>query len=158
MKSAEGYLRARATSSWLIIDRDSKRIQRPDTNLTRLNSNPGEVRDILRNAVKIESALPGGKAGSPFRVKVSDLDVNLHANNTSYLRWVTDTYNLDFMLQNVPLSVEINYLSESRFDDTVEILTSCSENDAGLFSHSVVRPADSSELCRVRIHWKKILS
>jgi acyl-ACP thioesterase len=158
MKSAEGYLRARAASSWLIINRDSKRIQRPDINLTRLNSNPGEERGILRNPGKIESAFPGRKTSPTFRVKTSDLDVNLHTNNTSYLLWVTDTYDLDFILRNVPFSVEINYLSESRFDDAVEILTSCSGDDPGLFSHSVVRPSDNAELCRVRIRWKKILS
>ena len=30
-----------------------------------------------------------------FRVKVSDLDVNLHTNNVRYIKWVTDTYDLD---------------------------------------------------------------
>ena len=158
MRSAGGQRLARATSSWLIIDRDSKRIQRPDNNLTRLNSDPGEGNGILRNAGKIEAALPGGKTTQPFKVKISDLDVNHHTNNTSYLRWVSDTYDLDFILRNIPESVEINYLSESRFDDTVEILTSVSDEDAGLFSHSALRPAGSSELCRVRIHWKRILS
>jgi acyl-ACP thioesterase len=158
MKSAGGQLLARATSSWLIIDRDSKRIQRPDNNLTRLNSAvPGEP-GIRRNAEKIEPVVTGGQSSPPFTVRISDLDVNLHTNNTSYLNWVTDTYDLDFMLRNAPLSVEINYLSESRFNDTVEILTSGNDGVPGLFSHSVIRPADNSELCRVRILWKRILS
>ncbi len=158
MKSPGGQLLARATSSWLIIDRDSKRIQRPDNNLTRLNSSvPGEP-GILRNAEKIEPLVTEGQSSPPFKVRISDLDVNLHTNNTSYLNWVTDTYDLDFMLGNAPLSVEINYLSESRFNDTVEILTSGNGDDSGLFSHSVMRPADSTELCRVRILWKRILS
>lgn len=157
MKSGEGQLMARATSSWLIIDRDSKRIQRPDNNLTKLNSTPGENNRLLRNAEKIEQIPPGGKASPAFRVKISDLDINLHTNNTSYLKWVTDTYDLDFMLRNAPLSVEINYLSESRFDDTVEILTHDDSDDPGLYSHSVVRTDDNSELCRVRIRWKRKL-
>lgn len=158
MKSSGGQLLARSTSSWLIIDRDSKRIQRPDNNLTRLNLTiPGES-GMLRNAEKIEPAVTGGQPSPLFNVRISDLDVNLHTNNTSYLNWVTDTYDLDFMLRNAPISVEINYLSESRFNDTVEILTSCNGGDKGLFSHSVVRPDDNTELCRVRIHWRRILS
>lgn len=158
MKSSGGQLLARATSSWLIIGRDSKRIQRPDSNLTRLNSAlPGET-GILRNAEKIEPLVAGGQSSPRFNVRTSDLDVNLHSNNSSYLNWVTDTYDLDFVLRNAPLSVEINYLSESRFNDTVEILTSGNGGDPGLFSHTVIRPADSTELCRVRIHWKRILS
>ena len=157
MESAEGQILARATSSWLIIDRDSKRVQRPDINLTKLNSYLAEKSCTLRNAAKIEAAPPGGSSSQPFRVRISDLDVNLHTNNSSYLLWVIDTYKLDFMLRNVPMTVEINYLSESRFDDTVVIVTSCSENDPDLFSHSAIRPADNTELCRVRIRWKRIL-
>jgi acyl-ACP thioesterase len=30
------------------------------------------------------------ESSAVFRVKVSDLDVNLHTNNVNYLRWVSD--------------------------------------------------------------------
>jgi len=55
----------------------------------------------------------------------------LITNNARYLKWVTNSYDLDFILNNVPLSAEINYLAESRFNESIAIL------------------------CRVRISWKK---
>ena len=57
--------------------------------------------------------LTDGTISPIFRVKVSDLDVNLHTNNVRYLKWVSDTYDLDFVMNNVPQSAEINYLAES---------------------------------------------
>ena len=55
---------------------------------------------------------------------MSDLDVNLHTNNVKYLKWVSDTYNLDFVMKNVPRSAEINYLAESQFNEEIIIKTS----------------------------------
>ena len=59
-----------------------------------------------------------------YRIKVSDLDVNLHTNNVRYLTWVSDCYDLDFVMKNFPRSAEINYLAESQFDEEIVIKTS----------------------------------
>ena len=151
----DGKSVARATSSWLIIDRDTKRIQRPDNNLSRLNSElPGE-KAFHRNAMKLEPVGRNGRNTSPFRVTISDLDVNLHTNNTRYLKWVTDSYDLDFVLNSVPLSAEINYLAESHFNENIAITISEESSDSNVFSHSIMRTSDNTELCRVRICWKK---
>jgi medium-chain acyl-[acyl-carrier-protein] hydrolase len=151
----DGRSIARATSSWLIIDLDTKRIQRPDNNLSRLNSElPGE-KTFPRNAMKLESAVGNDCNSRPFRVTISDLDINLHTNNTRYLKWVTDSYDLDFILNNVPLSAEINYLAESRFNESSAINISKESNDSNVLNHSIMRTSDNTELCRVRISWKK---
>jgi acyl-ACP thioesterase len=88
-------------------------------------------------------------------VKVSDLDVNLHTNNVRYLKWASDCYDLDFIMNNDPQSAEINYLAESKFDEEI-IIKSSVENETGSFhSHSIFRTSDNKELCRIRIGWKK---
>jgi len=146
---------ARATSSWLIIDRDTKRIQRPDNNLTRLNSELMCEKAFPGNAMKLEPAGGNVRNTPPFHVTISDLDVNLHTNNARYLKWVTDSYDLDFILKNVPLSAEINYLAESRFNESIAIAVSEESNDSNVFNHSIMRTSDNTELCRVRISWKQ---
>lgn len=145
---------ARATSSWLIINRDTRRIQRPDNNLSTLNSDKDGDKALPRNAVKLEPAGQNGIKSSTFSVRLSDLDVNLHTNNARYLRWVTDTYGLDFIMNNVPLSAEINYLAESHFNDSISIMTSEDNNKSGVYNHSIVRTTDNLELCRIQIRWK----
>jgi acyl-ACP thioesterase len=121
---------ARATSSWLIIDRDTWRIKRPD--------------DTTANE----------RYAPQFSVRISDLDLNLHTNNSRYLKWVTDTYDLDFIMNNVPISAEINYLAESRFNDSIAILTSEEKENSSELNHSIMRTSDNTELCRLRINWK----
>ena len=149
----DGRIIAVATSSWLIIDRDTKRIQRPDNLRSSLNSDPSVENVLPRNSVKLEPARSNGRTIPSFRVRVSDLDINLHTNNTRYLKWITDSYDLDFMLNNVPLSAEINYLAESRFNDTISILITEDESGGNFFDHSIIRISDNTELCRVRIRW-----
>jgi acyl-ACP thioesterase len=156
IKFPDGKHIASAASSWLVIDRDSKKIQRLDT---VLNSNSRMIDALPRNAAKLEKIQEENVISSSFRVKVSDLDVNLHTNNTRYLKWVTDTYDLDFSLKNAPFSVEINYLSESVYGDEIAISTAIGAPDRVIHDHCVFRidgmGSEKRELCRIRLFWKE---
>jgi medium-chain acyl-[acyl-carrier-protein] hydrolase len=149
----DGRLIAIASSSWLIIDRTSKKIQRPGELLSQYNpvSNDGLP---VRLAIKLSEFPGAGLTSSEFRVKISDLDVNFHTNNVRYLNWVTDTYDLNFTMHHLPCSAEINYLAESIFNDEIVIRTLKEEGSTGFFGHSVLRAGDNKELCRIRLGWK----
>jgi medium-chain acyl-[acyl-carrier-protein] hydrolase len=144
---------ASGSSSWLIVDRTSKRIQRPDETLTQFNSEVSVKNSLGRNAEKVEPSSGKGHETDNFKIKVSDLDVNLHTNNVRYIKWVTDTYNLDYIMNNTPVSLEVNYLAESVFGEEV-FIRSDSENNSSSYTHSVIRAIDNKELCRMRIDWK----
>jgi medium-chain acyl-[acyl-carrier-protein] hydrolase len=146
---------ASGTSSWLILDQTTKKVQRPDSILSRYNPNLHTDASPVRYATKIDPSAENGFKSHVFRIKVSDLDVNLHTNNVRYLKWVSDTYNLDFILKNNPQSAEINYLAESKFDEEIMIRTSSENNDDSFYNHSIFRTNDNKELCRIRIGWKK---
>ncbi len=146
---------ASGTSSWLILDLTTKRVQRPDSILSEYNPNLHSDNSPIRYANKIDPASDNGKISPVFRVRVTDLDVNLHTNNVRYLKWVNDSYNLDFIMNNVPQSTEINYLAESRFDEEILIKTSAENGIDNCFNHSIFRTNDNKELCRLRIEWRK---
>ena len=143
------------TSSWLILDQTTKKVQRPDSALSRFNFSAYTENSPLRYPAKIDPAGEYGKLSPLFRIKVSDLDVNLHTNNVRYLKWVSDTYDLDFIMKNDPQSAEINYLAESRFDEEILIRTSVGNENSSFHNHSIFRNSDNKELCRIRIGWKK---
>jgi medium-chain acyl-[acyl-carrier-protein] hydrolase len=154
VKYPDGRHIASGTSSWLILDRTTKKVQRPDSILSQYNPNLHTENSSLRYASKIEPSVNG--IISPFfRIKVSDLDVNLHTNNVMYLKWASDSYDLDFIMNNDPQSAEINYLAESRFDEEIMIKTSVENENGSLINHSIFRTSDNKELCRIRIEWKK---
>ncbi|MDR2886396.1 MAG: hypothetical protein LBV26_00075 [Bacteroidales bacterium] len=141
-----------ATSSWLILDQATRKIQRPEAALSYFNRHSEVQESPLRYASKLEAA--GGEAvnSDTFRVRISDLDVNLHTNNVKYLQWINDSYDIDFVKQNTVYSTEINYLSESFYNDEVFLQARAGNN--GYYSHSVIR-SDGRELCRVRLGWKQ---
>jgi acyl-ACP thioesterase len=151
---SDGKIAARATSSWLIIDYTTKRVKRPDEELSRHNYSFDERRALARNAEKLDPIGKVYSSGNPFTVKISDIDINLHTNNARYLKWVTDGYNLDFILNNVPVSAEINYLAESRLNENILINTSEREGEDCKVDHLIIRPEDKRELCRIRITWR----
>ncbi len=152
--SSDGRLIALATSSWLIIDYITKRIQRPDSTLVRYKSAKLGGGALPRNSEKLEPAATDSRIMSGLRVRVSDLDLNLHTNNARYLKWITDSYSLKFILNHAPVSAEINYLAESRYNEEIIIRFSCENENANAYNHSIVRLSDNTEICRVRIVWK----
>lgn len=155
VKYPDGRHIASGTSSWLILDHTTKKVQRPDSILTQYNFKLHTESSPVRYASKIEPARENGRISPSFRIKISDLDVNLHTNNVRYLKWVTDSYDLDFVMNNEPQSAEINYLAESRFDEEVMVRTSVENDNNSFHNHSIFRTNDNKELCRIRIEWKK---
>jgi medium-chain acyl-[acyl-carrier-protein] hydrolase len=146
---------ASATSSWLILDRTTKKVQRPDAILSEFYSDLDPNQSPIRYASRLESAGENAGSSKPYTIKVSDLDINLHTNNVRYLTWVSDCYDLDFVMQNVPMSAEINYLAESQFNQNVIIKTSAEMTKGLEFNHSIFRNEDNKELCRIKIVWRK---
>lgn len=151
----DGKMIAAATSSWLIVDLATKRIQRPGENLGEFVTDPGINAALGRYAVKIEPLSELTSVSESFRVKMSDLDVNRHTNNANYIRWMLDSYSADFLHNHRPVSFEVNYLSESRLGDEVTIRTGRMDNSR--FFHSAVRTTDNTELCRIIAGWENCM-
>jgi medium-chain acyl-[acyl-carrier-protein] hydrolase len=154
LKFPDGRMIASATAGWLVIDRTTRKIQRPDGLLTQYNDNE-IIGTSARNPEKLQETHEKGSNSAPFMVQVSDLDVNLHTNNVNYLKWVCDSYDLNFILNHLPCSVEINYLAESMFNDEIVIRSSGEDEDPSVINHSVFRVSDNKDLCRIRIKWKE---
>ena len=155
IKYPDGRDIASASSSWLIIDRTTKKIQRPGDLLTQYNSDYQLIKGPVRSAVKLAELSETGQMSAVSKVKISDLDINLHTNNVNYLKWVTDTYDLNFTLTHIPCSAEINYLAESMHAEDVYIRTSKEEDSSIFFNHSVFHAGDNKELCRIRLEWRE---
>jgi medium-chain acyl-[acyl-carrier-protein] hydrolase len=147
---------ASATSSWLILDMTTRKVQRPDSILAKFYPDLNPNQSPIRYASKLEASGKESNSSRLYRISVSDLDLNLHTNNVRYLTWVSDCYKLDFVMENVPRSAEINYLAESQFGEEVLITTEEEKVNGPGFCHSIFRTSDNRELCRLRIEWNEI--
>lgn len=157
VKYPDGRHIAYGTSSWLILDQATRKVQRPEFALSHFHRHFEPQSSPIRYASKLEPVNENSAKSELFRVKISDLDVNLHTNNVRYLQWINDTYDLDFVMKNVPQSAEINYLSESLFNEEIFIQTAAEIKNEGFYKHSVLRSADNKELCRIRLGWNSIV-
>jgi medium-chain acyl-[acyl-carrier-protein] hydrolase len=155
VRSADGLLLASATSSWLILDQTTRKVQRPDSLLSDFYSDLNPNATPIRYANKLEPASEDGFSSPRFNVRISDLDVNMHTNNVQYLKWAIDTYGIDFVMKYAPRSAEINYLAESIFDEGILIRTSSDKDNETFYNHSIYRVDDNKELCRIKIEWKQ---
>ena len=155
MYDAEGRRLAGATSSWVIVDYTTRKVQRPDRALSFLNKQFPEQKALDANAGKIPPMPAGDHQVTRHKAKLGDIDVNLHVNNALYIHWVMNCYEPEFISIHTPDMIEVNYLSEGHRDDMVNILTEAVDEKSTAFIHSIVRESDTTELCRLRIHWRE---
>lgn len=140
-----------ATSYWLIVDQQSRRPKKPaDFNLNNLDFHPDEAIPDRLEKININMI------GSPelteiYSVWPSDLDINHHVNNATYIRWITDL----FLTQNGNQSIfefDINYLLECGENENITVNIFKTDKD---HCGNIIRNSDQKEICRFRFKTKK---
>lgn len=138
------------SSCWLVLDAQTRKPQRIDSLLSHLKEFPQRLA-IDREPAKLNSC-NGPKAHLVTTAKYSDIDINDHVNSGRYIAWVFDSFPLSFHLQQDVISLELNYIGETRGGDLLSI---CSEEGPpGQWSHSLLKQ-DGTEVCRARTQWAK---
>ena len=82
-------------------------------------------------------------------VRYSDLDLNNHVNNASYVRWMLDSYPIEFHRRHRIHSLLVNFLAEVNPLDSVALRTN--ELAPLHMLHTLTRQSDSAESCRAEI-------
>jgi medium-chain acyl-[acyl-carrier-protein] hydrolase len=109
-----------ATTSWLIIDVESRRPQRPEP---FFHSAPmlTERNALIDDFKKIPTVL-SGDALPPYTVRYSDLDIYEHVNNGKYVEWVLNSFDPDRHREEMVDTFKIQFLAESFWGEEVSIL------------------------------------
>ncbi len=121
----KGQVLVTAMSAWLLLDINSKRPQRPSQVLPKDLFNPNSDDKLLPKKIILPNEM---EPGLRLMVLPSDLDMNKHVNNVSYLRWIEDQGNM----KGIQFSeLHINYLAEAMLRDKMQLMTANSGD--GLF-------------------------
>ena len=150
IKDELGEVIIRASSAWLILDLESKKIIRPDS-LTENFQNFAEAK-ICRHPVKIRV---NGKNGNLIFVPVNftDLDINQHFNSVKFVERALNNFGIPFLSGNEVSEIEVNYLKEGLPEDSLAVSRiPVSENEDMVL---LVREADGADLCAMKIIWRK---
>jgi len=115
----EGIVLGAATSTWMILDQDTRRpknvdIVKPILHLTT-------KQDILEGNPPFLLSLKEISATEMRQVRFSEVDQHGHVNNIRYIDWCLDALSSDWHRTHRIRSMVINYLSEVKADETIKI-------------------------------------
>jgi medium-chain acyl-[acyl-carrier-protein] hydrolase len=120
-----GEVIIRATSSWVIININTRRMHRIES--LGDTSTIYEEDALLEHAQKIQ--VPHSmEYVYTKKVSFSDIDINQHTNNAKYVEWALDALDPDFAADMKVTDMYINFNLESRLNDKVDISRSIEEN------------------------------
>jgi medium-chain acyl-[acyl-carrier-protein] hydrolase len=138
-----------ATSSWLVLNANTKRIVR----LTKFSAFPEYAESVFgTNAQKVNSPQSDEKLFfTP--VLFNEIDINQHFNTGRYLERIINSYPFDFHEQNELAELEVNFLKEGLPTDYLAV----KKQPTGELNHlcSVVRRTDGCDLIRANLIWRK---
>ncbi|MBN1821732.1 MAG: hypothetical protein JW833_13515 [Prolixibacteraceae bacterium] len=138
----------KGTSSWLVLDLESKRIVR----LNDIEGFPVYEESVLgENAKKVNS--PVSDTILVFTpVLFNEIDINQHFNTGRYLERIIDSYDFNFHEKNELIELEVNFLKEGMPEDRLAVKKQTLSDNSHLCS--VVRESDNVELIKARLNWQ----
>jgi len=144
--SETGELLCCAISEWMLVDFRLNKIVR----LEKLNTHLDYPKDRIAFEGRVPRLprinIPENPIFQP--VVISDLDMNQHMNNASYVRWVFNQLSYDFYNQHQVKEVIINYVNQLKPGDEYAIAmqeTEPNNLNATLYSR------ENIEVCKVMI-------
>ncbi|MFT3913906.1 MAG: thioesterase [Anaeromyxobacteraceae bacterium] len=140
---------AQATSHWLVLDLATRR-PRPPAEVV----DPRLPREVLPPVVPPPSKLPALEAWDEdrrFTVRYSDIDMNLHVTNTSYVAWAVEAVPKDVWKARRLASVDVSFLAECHHGAAIR--SRVKQTGEGTFAHAIVREEDGKELARLATGW-----
>lgn len=128
---SEGRERVKATTSWLVLNLETRRLVR-DPNLmeegTVCTENViGTPADKVQMPKDVEAELV-----RTHLVSYSDIDTNGHTNNAMYMQWSMNAVGYDITSSRPVKEFTINFNHETKAGDYVEIYRAFVEKEDGL--------------------------
>lgn len=127
IRETNGHEIIKATSSWVILDFTAKKIQPASKLPVTLPQN------ISDHAIPV---IPKKISESEYptliyrkQVGYSDIDLNLHVNNTRYADWIMDVFPHNYLEKHSLKALEINYLREIFWEDRIDLFRGEGEID-----------------------------
>ena len=129
--SPGGESLVRATSSWLVMDIETRRLVRGGDVLQLVDSDTRVLEDAIAEPapkIVIPKDLPLEEKGSRT-VSYSDVDIIGHTNNARYIVWAFDCLDYELASGRRVSDVYINFNKETRPGETVQLMVAATEEE-----------------------------
>lgn len=140
-----------ASSLWMLIDLNAKKI----VNSKKVLNFPPLTGEFALDTKFEKIPLPE-RIDNEFNLVASfdDIDMNRHVNNSNYIKWATQSFDYDFLINNSPKETEINYKHEIKCGDSINSKMQYDEEN-NVSVHLFTETTKNIEVAQIRIHWSK---
>ena len=142
-----------AVTVWPIIDVKTRRPVSAGPFAHKLNVNNTEDPPVL-DFTKLPK-LEKYDYKQQIRIRYRDLDMNRHVNYVSYIEWIINSVPPALPVSHQINELEINYLAEINFGDTIISKCRAVPDRDNEFLHSICNSNDGRELARAKTVWKQ---
>lgn len=132
------------SSSWLVLDKDTKRPRRiSDFEFSKADFISEKTIDKPLEKIECSSEM---LIKDNRKVYSSDIDVNGHVNNATYVKWIMDAHSVEE--KDGLREFEINFIGELMLNDEFEVLCGQSWDDEYIYQ---IKSSENKDICRARI-------
>jgi len=144
-----------ATSAWLLVNDMSRRPIRmlPEIGAAGLARPRSLAHDFRAKLMSPEEA----EHTCRFHVRRSDLDVNGHVNNVTFIEWVVESVPPAILGTARVRDITLEFQAEALLGDEVVAQAAIDRMDGGkLFRHQLRRASDGRVLALARTEWSEL--
>ena len=146
MTDSEGKVRVKATSSWLVLNLDTRRLVRDPNLIDEGKTCTEHVLEKPADKVVFPKDVEAVKVMEHV-VAYSDIDMNGHTNNAMYMQWAMDAVDLEISTNRDVREMTINFNHETKAMDVVSIYKAIVEDETGRHVFIEGKVEDRSAFC-----------
>ena len=114
IKDKEDNTLVKASTLWCILNYNTRKLVMPNE-INLLTPGDEAIKKISPIDVKDTNLLEERK------VRINDLDINMHMNNVKYLDYIVDTMDIDFVSYNDITNINLVFHEEVKFNETLSV-------------------------------------
>lgn len=142
----EGKTRVKATTSWLVLNLETRRLVRDPMLMEEGTVCTENVIDTPADKVQ----MPKDAVMELVRkhtVSYSDIDTNGHTNNAMYMQWAMNAVDYEISSSRPVKEFTINFNHETKAGDVVDIYRTAAEKEDGFHVFVEGKLGDTSSFC-----------
>ena len=143
MTDAQGNARVKATTSWLVLNLETRRLVRDPELMEDGTVNSDNVIETPADKVQMPKDVESVLALEHL-VAYSDVDMNAHANNAMYMQWAMDAVEYELASSRPVKELTINFNHETKAGDLVKIYRAVVEKEDGIHVYVEGKVEDTS--------------
>ena len=152
IRDSDGNSLVRAASTWVIMDLHTREIKR-DQFLDYFGLEMKKERALEKGVARMK---PQGDATLAYKkeIKFSDIDYNVHVNNTKYVDYIMDVFSKEEHKSHIIKAIEVHYNNEIGFGEVIKMRRKKASDNTDYIDG--VRETDGTSVFNALVEWRPI--